>query len=263
MLFRSGKAFVAAHPDSILIDAYDALLSAYQATPAAPIVDVRAAIDARVTLRPDPMSYTRGANILIARRADLGYVEQMAVAGREAGERFIHENENSYKLDGKVQGSLDRNQSGFADIAGWALYLQGKVAAAEEKLAEAARLSRNVDATNQTHLGELSKSKSDLETARDHYLTVLGLAGATPGQRDGAKAALKDIQAKNGENPLEFDTWLASTLDRLRDERRKALVTNMVGQPLPPLVLADLQGNKVDLAAERGNVVLLNFFSAW
>ncbi len=32
---------------------------------------------------------------------------------------------------------------------------------------------------------------------------------------------------------------------------------------LPALVLKDLQGNNVDLRAERGNVVLLNFFSAW
>ena len=35
----------------------------------------------------------------------------------------------------------------------------------------------------------------------------------------------------------------------------------MQGRKLPALVLKDLQGNKVDLRAERGNVVLLNFFS--
>lgn len=263
-VIENARAFIAARKDSpLLIEAYDALVAAYQATPAAPIADVRAAIDARVTLRPDPMSYTRGANILLARRADLAHVIELAAAGRPAGERFIHENENSYKLDGKVQGSLDRNQAGFADIAGWAAYLQGNVAVAEERLAEAARLSRNVDATNQTHLGELSKNKGDLETARDHFLTVLGLAGASPSQRDGARTALKDIQAKSGENPAEFDTWLTGTLDRLREQRRKALVSNMVGKPLPALVLSDLQGHKVDLEAERGNVVLLNFFSAW
>ena len=37
----------------------------------------------------------------------------------------------------------------------------------------------------------------------------------------------------------------------------------MVGKPLPSLVLSDMQGKQVDLRAERGNVVLLNFFSAW
>ena len=134
---------------------------------------------------------------------------------------------------------------------------------AEKRLAEAARLYRNVDATNQLHLAELSRKKNDLETAREHYLTALGLAGITPPQRDQAKAALADVQAKSGENPAEFEKWLAATLDRKREERRKALVSNMAGRRLPALVLKDLQGNNVDLRAERGNVVLLNFFSAW
>ena len=242
---------------------YDALIAAYQATPTAPIADVRAAVDARVALRPDPMSYTAGANLLLARKADLPHVAQMTEAGRVAGERFIKENESSYKLDGKVQGSLDRNAAAFADIAGWAAYQQKNVALAEKRLAEAARLSRNLDATNQMHLGELSKGKNELETARDHYLTVLGLAAVTPPQREAAKAALADIQTKSGENPAEFESWLTNTLARLREERRKALISDMAGKPVPPLVLTDLQGNKVDLMAERGNVVLLNFFSAW
>jgi hypothetical protein len=258
------RAFIARHPSSPrLIDVYDALLAAYQATPAATAADVRAAVDARVALRPDPMSYALGANLLLARRADLAHVEQMAEAGRAAGERFIRENESSYKLDGKVQGSLDRNQATFADIAGWAAYQQKKTALAEKRLAEAARLSRNLDATNQMHLGELSAGKNQLETARDHYLTVLGLAAVTPPQREAAKAALADIRARSGENPAEFDAWLAGTLSRLREERRRALISDMSGKPVPPLVLTDLQGNKVDLLAERGNVVLLNFFSAW
>ena len=263
-VIERARAFIATHASSPrLIDVYDALLAAYQNTPAAPAADVRAAVDARVALRPDPMSYALGANLLLARRADLAHVARMADTGRQVGERFIRENESSYKLDGKVQGSLDRNQATFADIAGWAAYQQKNTAVAEKRLAEAARLSRGFDATNQMHLGELSKAKNELDTARDHYLTVLGLAAATPPQREAAKVALADIQAKSGENPAEFDAWLTSTLSRLREERRKALVSDMSGKPVPPLVLTDLQGNKVDLLAERGNVVLLNFFSAW
>jgi hypothetical protein len=209
------------------------------------------------------MSYIAGANLLLARNADLPYVLRLAAEGRVAGDRFIWENESSYKLDGKVLASLDRNAAVFADIAGWALYLQADLAAAEKRLAEAARLYRNVDATNQLHLAELSRKKNDLETAREHYLTALGLAGITPQQRDEAKAALADVQAKSGENPVEFEKWLAATLDRKREERRKALVSNMAGRRLPAPVLKDLQGNNVDLRAQRGNVVLLNFFSAW
>lgn len=229
----------------------------------APIADLRAAIEARIALRPDPMSYAVGANLLLARRAELAYVARLAVDGRAAGEQLVRENLSSYKLDGKVTASLDRNQATFADIAGWAAFIQGDLKTAEAKLAEAARLSRNLDPTNQMHLGQLSRTKNDLENAREHYLTVLTLAGAPPPQREAAKTALRDVQAKSGENPMEFDKWLAATLDWKRDERRKALVSTMAGKKLPSLVLTDLQGNKIDLLAERGNVVLLNFFSAW
>jgi hypothetical protein len=187
----------------------------------------------------------------------------MAEVGQRAGERFIRENESSYKLDGKVQASLDRNAAAFADIAGWALFLQGDLATAETRLAEAARLYRNVDATNQMRLAELSRRKNEPETAREHYVTALGLAGITPAQREQARTALAEVQAKSGYSPAEFEKWLTETLERRREERRKALVSGMQGRRLPALVLTDVQGSKVDLRAERGNVVLLNFFSAW
>ena len=245
------------------LKAADAAIAKLQADPKASALAIRNAIDVRVKLRPDPMSYIAGANLLLARNADLPYVLRLAAEGRVAGDRFIWENESSYKLDGKVRGSLDRNAAVFADIAGWALFLQGDLAMAEKRLAEAARLYRNVDATNQLHLAELSRTKNDLETARQHYLTALGLAAITPPQRDQARVALADVQAKSGENPADFEKWLAATLDRKREERRKALVSNMAGRRLPALVLKDLQGDNVDLRAERGNVVLLNFFSAW
>jgi hypothetical protein len=245
------------------LKAADAVIAKLQADANASAPAIRAAIEARVKLRPDPMAYALGANLLLARNADLPFVLRLAADGKIAGERFIRENESSYKLDGKVRASLDRNAATFADIAGWARFLQGDVAAAEARLAEAARLFRNVDATNQLHLAELSRQNSDLETAREHYLTALGLAGITPPQREQAKTALADVQAKSGESAAEFEKWLTATLDRKREERRKALVSNMAGKKLPALVLTDLQGHKVDLQAERGNVVLLNFFSAW
>ena len=149
----------------------DALLTKLQADNA-PVAALRTAIEARIALRPDPMSYTTGANLLLARRAELPFVTKLAVDGKTAGETFIKENESSYKLDGKVTGSLDRNQATFADIAGWAAFIQGDMKVAEERLAEAARLSRNLDPTNQMHLGQFSRTKDDLENAREHYLTV-------------------------------------------------------------------------------------------
>ncbi|MEO8681363.1 MAG: hypothetical protein ABI665_20095 [Vicinamibacterales bacterium] len=257
-----GAPTPAPEPDAAL-KAADAVLAKLQAAENPPIADIRAAVEARVTLRPDPQAYALGANLLLARRAELPYVTKLAIDGRAAGEQLVRENLSNYRLDGKVTGSLDRNQATFADIAGWAAFIQGDIKTAEERLAEASRLSRNLDATNQMHLGQLSRTKNDLDNAREHYLTVLELAGAAPPQREAAKTALRDVQAKSGENPMEFDKWLAATLERKREERRQALVSSMAGRKLPSLVLTDTQGNKIDLLAQRGNVVLLNFFAAW
>jgi hypothetical protein len=224
--------------------------------------EIRAAIDARLALRPDPMSYIAAANMLLTSQSDLPFVLRLAADGKIAGERFIRENETSYKLDGKVQASLDRNAAAFADIAGWALYLQGNVSEAEARLAEAARLFRNNDVNNQLHLAELSVRKGDQNNAEEHYLTALSLTVA-PEQRVKAETALYALRAKTGESVDESKSWLAEMLERKREQRKNALISNMQGRKLPALVLKDLQGNKVDLRAERGNVVLLNFFAAW
>lgn len=230
----------------------------------APIGDrLHVAIATRIEMRPDPMAIIANANLLLARNVNLMLVSNLVPLGVVESRRFIAENESSYKLGGKVQASLDRNAAALADIAGWAAFLQGDMKRAEERLAEAARLSRGLDPTNQLHFAELSRKKGDLENAREHYLTVLGLAGTTPTSRDQAKTALADVQAKSGESPAEYEKWLNATLERKREERRRALIGNMAGKKLPALVLTDLQGHKVDLRALRGNVVLLNFFSAW
>ena len=161
----AGAAENAVKAADALVAAADARVAQRPDDPASVGV-LRGAIDTRTALRPDPRSYALGANLLLARRADLPHVMRMAAEGQAAGERFIRENESSYKLDGKVQASLDRNRAGFADIAGWSAYLQGNMKLAEERLAEAARLSRGLDATNQMHLAELSTRQNDLENAR-------------------------------------------------------------------------------------------------
>jgi hypothetical protein len=94
-------------------------------------------------------------------------------------------------------------------------------------------------------------------------LNVLTLASAPQAAREHATTALADLRKTQGEDPATFRGWLSETLERLRDERRKASVSSMAGKTAPSLRLTDLQGHPVDLEAERGNVVLLNFFSAW
>ena len=247
------------------LKAADAAIVKLQSDSQASGTAIRQAIEYRIKLRPDPMSYVIGANLLLARNTELPFVLQLAGEGQTAGERFIRENESSYKLDGKVQASLDRNAATFADLAGFVLYRQGDIAGAETRLAEAARLFRNNDINNQLHLAELSVSKGDRSTAEDHYLNVIELAynEQSAEARARAQAAVLALRAKTGESADESKAWLTEMLDRKREQRRNASISNMQGRRLPNLVLKDLQGNNVDLRAERGNVVLLNFFASW
>jgi hypothetical protein len=248
------------------LKAADAAIAKLQADAQASASAIRDAIDVRIKLRPDPPSYIAAANMLLARNADLPFVLRLAADGKIAGERFIRENESSYKLDGKVQASLDRNAATFADIAGWALFLQSDLAGAEDRLAEAERLFRGNDLNNQLHLAELSARKGNQPAAEDHYLNAIELASSgaqTAEQRHKAQIALFMLRAKTGESFDESKTWLADMLERKREQRKNALISNMQGRKLPALVLKDMQGNNVDLRAERGNVVLLNFFAAW
>lgn len=244
------------------LKAADAAIAKLQADPQSSPAAIGSAIEARIKLRPDPMSHAAGANLLLARNADLPFVLRLAADGKAAGEQFIRENEDSYKLDGKVQGSLDRNAAAFADIAGRALFLQGDLTGAEARLSEAARLFRNNDAGNQLHLAELSLRRGDSSNAEDHYLNALSLTG-TPEQQAKAQAALFTLRAATGESAAESKAWLAEMLDRKREQRRQAMTSNMLGRKLPALVLKDLQGNTVDLGAQRGNVILLNFWASW
>lgn len=245
----------------------DALIGRIQADPRSSFLSLYDAIERRIKLRPDPIAYISAANILLGRNVGLPYVLDLAAEGRAAGERFIRENEDSYKLDGKVQASIDRNAATFADIAGWALFLQGDLTGAEARLSEAARLFRNNDLNNQLHLAELSARRGDLSTAEDHYLNVVDLAAAnfqqTGAQRSQAMTALFQLRASSGESAEEAKRWLNQMLERKRDQRRESMTGSMLGRELPALKLKDLQGNDVDLRAQHGNVVLLGFFAAW
>jgi len=243
----------------------EAVIARLNGDPHSSPVSLFDAIEYRIKLRPDPVAYISGANLLLARNIGLPLVLQLAANGKMAGDRFIRENEDSYKLDGKVQASLDRNAAAFADIGGWALFLQGDLTGAESRLAEAARLFRNNDLNNQMHLAELSARKADRSTAEDHYLNAIDLAYSpeTSAIRSKAQAALFQLRAATGESAEESRRWLAEMLDRKREQRRQSMTSNMLGKKLPALVLKDLQGNDVDLRAQRGNVVLLNFFAAW
>jgi len=262
----AGRAFLARWPSSgRRVEVHDRLLAAYLAGAEATVDEIEAAIDARLALRPDPFAHTVAANVLLARRLRLERVRAIADAGAAAGERFVAENEPSYKLRGKVQAFRDRMRAGFADQIGWAAFLQNDRATADRLLEEAARLSNGTDFVNQFHRAELARARGDVELARERYYEALSLDSPPPlaALRDAAEAALAGIYAAEGVTGADTAANIARELDRRRAERRRALVSSAIGRTLPALPATDLSGAPVDLAGPRGQVTLLNFFAAW
>jgi hypothetical protein len=258
------RAFAQKFPASPQLPAaYDALIEALAADPTSDPAAILTAVDTRIRMRPDPGVYLTGANALLARRALLDDAIRLGEASVPAAETFVNENLGSYKMSGKIQGSLGRTRAAAADIVGWAYFLKNDIAKATPKLEEAERLSRGADMANQFHLGELARNKGDLEGAREHYLGSLTLAQGPPPIREAGKKALADVYAKLGNDPAEFETYLKGELDRRGEARRTALLQTMVDQKVPDLKFTGVDGKTVEIAAMRGKVLLLNFFSSW
>ena len=260
------RAFIASRPDSPRIfDAYTRLLSGLQGWADGPVADIDAAIDGRLALRPDPLAYSAAINLLNTRGVRLDQARELAVAGMAAGERFITENEPSYKLDGKVQASRDRNRAQFTDLLGWTAFLQGDLTTAGQRLDEAARYSSGTDFLNQFHRGQLARHQGDADTARERFFDALSLDAPPPlvPLRETAETAIAAIYAAEGTPAADAATAIARELERRREDRRRALLASAVGRPLPMLPTTTVAGTPVDLLAERGNVTLLNFFAAW
>ena len=215
------------------LKAADAAIAKLQAGRARPRAELRAAIEARIKLRPDPMAYIAGANLLLARNARFA-VRRCASLPTDAiaGERFIRENESSYKLDGKVQASLDRNAAAFADIAGWALYPAGRSAdGAETVLPKRRGCYRNVDATNQLHLAELSvqeeRSRDGARALPDRARPGRHHAAAARSGEDGARRRAGEDRARIPRNSRSG--WPRRSIANARSAARRSSATCRAG----------------------------------
>jgi thiol-disulfide isomerase/thioredoxin len=248
-----------------VFDAYARLLSTLQGWTASPAAELVPTIEARLALRPDPLAYAAAVNLLTIRGVALDRARALAEAGLAAGDRFITENEPSYKLGGKVQNSRDRNRAQFTDLIGWTAFLQGDLATAGDTLDEASRYVNGNDFVNQIHRARLAEARKDPDTARERYYEALSLESPPPLQpmRDAAQASLAAIYAADGTPAADATASIARELDRRRDERRRALLSSAVGKALPALPTTDLKGAPASLASRPGQVILLNFFAAW
>lgn len=263
VVIEQANAFATRFPSNAQMPAVqDALIEAYAATPSTDPQTLLAAINARTRMRPDPAPYLVGANALVARAALVDDAIRLAEASMPAAETFVNENIGSYKMSGKVQGSLNRSRASATDLIGWANFLKKNADTATAKLEEAERLSRSLDGVNQFHLGELARSRGDFEKAREYYLNQLTLQTPPLIMAQGKKA-LAEVYGKLGNNSADFETYLKDELDRRHEARRTALVRSMVDQRLPDMKLTAVSGGTIDVAGLRGKVLMLNFFASW
>ena len=262
-VISAAKAFIARFPTSERLPSIgDALIESYQATPTTATETIVSAIRARIDAQPDLRAYAAATGLLLSRGA-LDEVAKLAVEMVPAAERFVSENIDSHRLAGKAKGALERVRASSADLLGWVLFLKGDTAGAEPKLAEAERLSRAQDFTNQFHMGELLLKKGDVKQARERYLNALSLRGGQPAQQAAAKKALARIQADANENAQGFDQWLVADLDRRREERRTLVLRSMVDRSVPELPLTSLSEQPLDMSKLKGKVLLYKFFASW
>lgn len=263
-VIEQASAFAERHPYSArLTDVYDALFSAYAATPSAPVEEVAAAVENNIAHRPDAGGYFAGAALLQSRNASVPRSIELAEAGLAATERFIDENLPSYKMEGKSSSALERSRAQAADLIGWGYFLQSDLESAERRLVEAERLTHGLDPTVQFHLGELRREQGNLDQAREHYLTALTVERVPEPVRVAATASLEEVHVELGNEPGEFEGYMTRELERRDRERRAAMLQTLVGQPAPELRLTSTTGEPFDLQAEQGKIVMLGFFASW
>jgi len=261
--FAASPTVVPPAPPREEIKALDDKLEALRADQSASTSAILAAVEMRAAAQADPTPYFTGAQILIERGA-FDEAVKLAERGRTASDKFISENESAYKMSGKAQGARSRGQATAVDLIGWAAFQRKQYARAIARLEEAERLSRGLDFTNQFHLAEVANARHDADTAREHYLSALSLAGGPAPLRQRATDALMKLTNLGAEaQSAKAAAWLEGELARRREERRTAAVKSIVDRPMPRLQLTTLDGKPMDVAALRGKVLLLNFFSSW
>ncbi len=259
--FAASPGVVPPAPPAPDVVAIDAKIESFAGTAPISVAEFDATIDARTKRQADFAPYFAAAQIMLDRR-DYARAEDFAKRGAQAAERFITENESAYRMAGKSAGSRARTRAASLEILGAVALARMDLDAAARHLEEADRLARGQDFRVQFRLGELALARRDTDKATDHYLNALSLTGGPAPMRDRAMQAAADLHAAREES-AGFDAWLAEEVERRRTERREAALRSVVDRPLPALAITGLDGKAHDIAALRGKVLLLNFFSSW
>ena len=240
---------------------YTSLLNHYASVPGVDPLTLLHRVERSILVDPNADAYRTGARALIERRLFLDRAIRLAEMGAEKSDSFVRENEDAYKMEGKIQSRLDRNRATHLNLIGWALFRKGDVPGAEQKLLEARSLSAGLDRTNQILLGELYASKGMWSEAHECYLNALALASR--GSTSAVESALREAYEKSGGAPDQFDSFLESRLAGRKVARREQLLAEPMNVAAPGFRLEDLEGKTFELTRAQGKVIMLTFWASW
>lgn len=164
--------------------------------------------------------------------------------------------EEQYGSREKQRQTYNNTLGAIADAQGWVLAQQGNVEQAEREL----RMAVGLNPTQQAlyHLGLILDRRGQTEDALELLVKAAAQQGSHQGAARQAAEAVLQKQTAAGVDAL-IERVHTARVDNKREQMRKELFE----QPAKDFELVSLDGQRYQLSALRGQVVLLNFWSTW
>jgi thiol-disulfide isomerase/thioredoxin len=151
--------------------------------------------------------------------------------------------------------NLNGSYASYADTYAVLLDLQGKYAEA---------LAFQEDAVNKNNFStaEMNARYVNFLAKNKKYDQVITYAERFIKDGKGTTQMKLDLQAAY-KGAVPFETYYAA-LEKVANEKEKAkFAKEMINMPAPKFALMNLQGEKVDLAALKGKVVVVDYWATW
>ena len=249
---------------ALLGEAYIRLFFSLKGDPAANGDDLLEALEGMVKYDElnQQLSHTAGPLALADRQVHLDRAEALVEDGLAATDRRGRRGYPYASMSrDKRRAAAKYFKASLTDALGWVHFQQGKLDQAERELTKASKLYPR-GMMNLYHLGRLYESRGDLTRAQEYY--VQGLAIMSPGENLSEKG-LKDLYVRENGSAEGYEAFRAQFEQKSAQERKARILAerNTTPEPLDPFDLKTLDGKRVQVAALRGKVVVVNFWGLW
>lgn len=166
--------------------------------------------------------------------------------------------------DGFVDFELSNFVAPWQGALGWVYFQEGKLDAAQQKLAASLALSPQ-SATDAVRLGRVYEAKGDPKQAEKQYISALALPVYTPGEHIAVQALRESyIRTHNGSQDglaAYMAPILAKDLARRKEAVLHARITSP--EPIPAFNLKTLDDKIMSSEDLKGKAVVINFWATW